>query len=74
MKYTIEIVRHDDDGTRKVLRRFASKAMNPSAVKAKGQLLLRRAQDANGFRIADNRGEEIYSWRRDGPPHEIPTR
>jgi hypothetical protein len=65
MKYTIEIVWHDDDGTRKVLRRFASKAVSLPPVKAKGQNLLRRARDANGFRIANHRGEEIYSWRKD---------
>jgi hypothetical protein len=59
MKYTIEIVLHGDNGTRRVLRRFASKA------KAKGQILLRRALDADGFRITNHRGEEIYNSHKD---------
>jgi hypothetical protein len=65
MKYTIEIVLRGDDGTRRVLRRFASNAVSPVLAKAKGQILLRRALDANGFRITNHRGEEIYSSHKD---------
>ena len=64
MKYTIEIVRHDDDGTRKVLHRFASDANSPVIVKAEAtRLLRRRAREANGVRITNHRGLEVYNWR-----------
>jgi hypothetical protein len=65
MKYTIEIVRYNDDGTRNVLHRFASNAISPTLVKAKAATLLRRAPNANGFRISTHRGHEIYNWRKD---------
>jgi hypothetical protein len=65
MKYTIEIIWQGNDGTRRVLRRFASKAGSPTLAKAKGEILLRRAPDANSVRIADHRGEEIYSSHKD---------
>jgi len=65
VKYTIEIVRHDNNGTRKVLHRFASKAISPGLVKAKAETLLRRARDANGVRITNHRGQEIYNWRKE---------
>ena len=63
MKYTIEIIRHEDDGTRKVLRRFVSDAYSPSVARAKAMILLQRAQEANGVRIIDHRRQEVYSWR-----------
>jgi hypothetical protein len=63
MKYTIEFIRHDDDGARKVLRRFASNTTSPALLKAKAQSLLRRARDANGIMITNQRGKELYNWR-----------
>jgi hypothetical protein len=60
MKYTIEIIWRGNDGTHRVLRRFASNAVSSELVKAKAEILLRRVLDANGYRIASHRGEEIY--------------
>ena len=65
MKYTIEIFWLGDDVTHRVLRRFASKAVSSELVKAKAEILLRRALDANGYRIANHRGEEVYNSHKD---------
>jgi hypothetical protein len=65
MRFTIEIVRHDDDGTLKVLHRFISKGMSHAGVKAKAERLLRRACGGDGFRITGYRGEELFNWRQD---------
>ena len=63
MKYTIEIIQHEIDGTRKVLHRFVSDANSSSVAKARAMILLRRAREANGVRILDHRRQEVYSWR-----------
>ena len=73
MKYTIEIVRLVDDGTHRVLPRFASRAVNSELVKAKAEILLRRALDANGYRIANHRGEEVYCSRKDSRFQKAPS-
>ena len=66
MKCVVEIVRFDDDdGAYKVLRRFASYSINHKAAKGKAGTLLRRTKDANGVRITNLRGEELYRWRKD---------
>jgi len=52
MKYTIEIVRHDDDGTRKVLHRFASDAISPAIAKAEATRRLRRVPEAKVVSIS----------------------
>ena len=62
MKFTIEIIQYDDDGTRRVLHRFASNSTTPARVKARAESLLRRARGANGIRITDQRGQELYNW------------
>lgn len=63
MKYMIEILRHEEDGTRKVLQKIRSDARSLSIAKAQAMMLLQRAREANGLGITDRRGHEVYSWR-----------
>jgi len=67
MKYTIEIARFKDDGTYDVLHRASSNAIGPKWAKAKAQTLLQsyRGRGANGARITNHHGEEVYHWRGD---------
>ena len=73
MKYTIEIVGLGDDGTHRVLHRFASKAVSSELVKAKAEILLRRASDADGYRIANHRGDEIHNSSKDWWSQKAPS-
>ena len=66
MKFTIEVLRIGDD-TEKVLNRSEFDAIGPKWVKTRAQGLLKdwKQRSANGVRIVNRAGKQVYYWRED---------
>ena len=64
MRFTIEILRADECMHSKVLFRSAVEGISPKWAKTKAAALLGawRNRGANGARILNRNGEELYSW------------
>jgi hypothetical protein len=63
MKFTIEILRAAE-GVEQVLSRSVFRAISPRGAKNKAQILLSswKARGANGVRILNGSGQELYHW------------
>ena len=65
MRFTIEIVRLNDGGSVRVLHRSVVDGISPKWAKTKATTLLDawRPRGANGTRILNRHGEQLYSWQ-----------
>jgi hypothetical protein len=65
MRFAIEILRADERTHSKVLFRSAIEGISPKWAKTKAATLLDawRNRGANGVRILNRSGEELYCWR-----------
>jgi hypothetical protein len=63
MKFTIEILQIAE-GAEQVLYRLGLRAISPRWAKNKAQVLLSswKARGANGVRILNGSGQELYRW------------
>ena len=66
MKFTIEILRIGDDCV-EVLNRAEVHAIGPKWVKTRAQELLKawKERSANGARVVNQTGQQVYYWRED---------
>lgn len=66
MKFTIEVLRIGDDSV-EVLNRTEFQAIGPKWVKTRAQKLLRvwKIKSANGARVFNQTGQQVYYWRED---------
>jgi hypothetical protein len=66
MKFTIEVLRIGDKSV-EVLYRAGVSAIGPRGVKTRAQELLKawKTRNANGARIANQTGQQVYHWRED---------
>jgi hypothetical protein len=66
MKFTIEVLRIGDESV-EVLNRAELNAIGPRWDKARAQELLRtwKKRGANGARVVNKAGQQIYYWRED---------
>jgi hypothetical protein len=66
MKFTIEVLRIGD-GSVEVLYRTEFQALGPKWVKTRAQELLNawKQRSANGARVVNQVGQQVYYWRED---------
>jgi hypothetical protein len=66
MKFTIEVLRIGD-GAKEILGRSEHDAIVPKWMKTRAQAVLNawKKRGANGIRVLNRGGQQVYRWRED---------
>jgi hypothetical protein len=66
MKFTIEVL-HIGDGAEEILARLEHDAIAPKWMRTRAQAVLNawKKRGANGIRVLNRGGQQVYRWRED---------